>query len=132
MIGINDVWRQFDCPLRTEQHVAPERYRDTYRALLAQTRGRIAGLILLGPFVVDTHRADPMRRQMENYAAIARGLAAEFDARFVDTQAAFDRLMETFAPTELAWDRIHPGPTGHMAIARALLDALDFPWPAGR
>ena len=26
-IGINDVWRQFDCPAITERHVLPDEYR---------------------------------------------------------------------------------------------------------
>ena len=29
LIGINDVWRQFDSPELKEQHVSPEEYRET-------------------------------------------------------------------------------------------------------
>lgn len=38
MIGINDVWRQFDTPLQTELHVGLEEYSNTLRSLLASVR----------------------------------------------------------------------------------------------
>lgn len=126
-IGINDVWRQFDCPLRPEKHVLPEQYEATYRRLLSATRPRLQGLLLLTPYVIDGHKADPMRRQMDRYGAIVRQLAGEFDALLVDTQECLDRLLEVMPPTELAWDRIHPGPTGHMALTRAVLQAIGCP-----
>jgi lysophospholipase L1-like esterase len=28
----------------------------------------------------------------------------------------------------LAWDRIHPNPTGHMILARAFLNAVGYGW----
>lgn len=31
IIGINDVWRQFDRPLQTELHVEADEYETTYR-----------------------------------------------------------------------------------------------------
>jgi len=125
-IGINDVWRQFDTPLRTETHILPGQYEETYRRLLQATRPVLRGLVLLAPYVIDPNREDAMRRQMDCYGRIVCKLAREFDAVFLDTQAVFDRLMESIPPTELAWDRIHPGPTGHAAIACALLEALEF------
>ena len=38
MIGINDVWRQFDCPLRPELGVRPEEYRATLHSLVAAAK----------------------------------------------------------------------------------------------
>ena len=37
LIGINDVWRQFDSPSQPELHVPPEEYRATYQRLLEET-----------------------------------------------------------------------------------------------
>src|SRR4028118_860663 len=34
MIGINDVWRQFDSPRQNEQHVGLEEYESTLRELV--------------------------------------------------------------------------------------------------
>jgi lysophospholipase L1-like esterase len=55
-----------------------------------------------------------------------REIAARHKTLFVDTQAAFDRLLTTVAPTELAEDRIHPNLIGHMVLARAFLQEIGF------
>ncbi len=130
MIGINDVWRQFDSPLQVEQHVVLDVYRPTLERLVAQTRPRLKGLVLMTPYVLEPNGADPMRAMMDRYGAVTRELATRYDAVFVDTQAAFDRIMVHLHPTALAWDRIHPTQVGHMVLARAFLDAVGFTWPA--
>jgi lysophospholipase L1-like esterase len=127
-IGVNDVWRQFDSPLRPEISVSPEDYTNTYRKLLEKTRPMLKGLILATPFVIEPNLADPMRVRMDEYGAIVRALATEFDAVFVDVQAAFDKICQEMHPMAIAWDRIHPGPAGHMVIARAWLESLSFRW----
>jgi hypothetical protein len=45
---------------------------------------------------------------------------------FVDTPAAFDRVLAQLHPMTLAWDRIHPTLTGQMALARAFLNVVGF------
>ena len=65
-----------------------------------------------------------MRVKMDTYGAITKKLAVEFDATFVDTQAAFDHYLG-YQPTEsLCTDRVHPNGLGHMILARAFLNAL--------
>ncbi len=49
LIGINDVWRQFDLPRQREQHVLAAEYAATLERLVATTRPRLAGLVLLTP-----------------------------------------------------------------------------------
>lgn len=127
-IGVNDVWRQFDTPLRVETHVLPDRYEQTLEALVARTLpalpGGASGLLLATPFFIEPHRSDPMRARMDEYGAIVRRVAAKHRARFLDTQAAFDAVLAHVHPMSLAWDRIHPLPAGHMILARAFLGAL--------
>lgn len=124
MIGINDVWRQFDTPLRTELHVPLDEYARTLEELVARTRPGVRGLVLATPFVIEPNRADAMRKMMDAYGAVVRDLAKKHDARFVDVQAAFDEVLAHTHPMTLAWDRIHPNTTGHMIIARAFLKTL--------
>jgi lysophospholipase L1-like esterase len=124
MIGINDVWRQFDTPLRPELSVPLVEFAQTLGDLVSQTRPRVRGLLLLSPYMVEPNRADPMRRRMDEYGAVVRHLASRHDAHFVDTQAVFDELCLHLHPMALAWDRIHPSTTGHLALARALLRAI--------
>jgi lysophospholipase L1-like esterase len=124
MIGVNDVWRQFDTPLRADLQVHLPEYRATLENLVARTRPRVKGLVLATPFFIEMHRADPMRATMDAYGAVVRELAAAHDAVFVDTQAAFDAVTVHTHPMTLAWDRIHPNSTGHLIIARAFLGTL--------
>lgn len=127
MIGINDVWRQFDTPLRTETHVLPAEYERTLEDLAIRTLATLPSssrLLLATPFFIETNRADPMRMRMDEYGTIVRRLAAKHHATFLDTQAAFDSVTAHTHPMSLAWDRIHPQPAGHMILARAFLAAL--------
>jgi lysophospholipase L1-like esterase len=124
MIGINDVWRQFDTPQRPEIAVRPEEYRKTLTKLVVSTRPKVKALYLASPFFIEPNRSEPMRKCMDEYGAIVRDIAAVNDAVFVDTQAAFDPVLVHQHPCALAWDRIHPGPVGHMIIARAFLEAF--------
>lgn len=128
MIGINDVWRQFDAPLQTEWGVPLEEYEQTLRELLGKVRPMLKGLVLMTPYFLEPNKSDAMRRRMDQYSAVVKKLAGEYDACLVDTQAAFDKILETLHPMTLAWDRVHPSQTGHMVIARAFLDAVGYRW----
>jgi len=128
MIGTNDVWRQFDSPTITESHVYIQEYTETYDRLLEQTRPKLQGLVLMTPFYLSLDMNDPMRQRMDEYGRIVKELAAKHDALFVDTQAAYDKLMQHVHSYELAGDRIHPNTAGHMVLARAFLDAIGFSW----
>ncbi len=124
MIGINDVWRQFDTPLRTDIQVPIDEYRRTLSSLVERTRPLVKGLVLATPYMIESNRADPMRRCMDDYGSVVRELAGQYEAVFVDTQAAFDEVLAHTHPMTLAWDRIHPNTTGHLILARAFLKAL--------
>ena len=128
MIGINDVWRQFDSPLQTDIHVPLDEYAETLTKLVAATRPRLNGLVLMTPYFIEPNRADPMRAQMDRYGTVVRELASAYDAIFVDTQAAFDQVLAHLHPMTLAWDRVHPTLAGHMVLARAFLNAVGFEW----
>lgn len=128
LIGINDVWRHFDLPLQAEIHVSPAEYEAALEGLVGATRPLLRGLVLMSPYMIEPHRAEPMRSRMDLYGEIVRQVAARNDALFVDLQAAFDRATAHRHPMSLAWDRIHPGAAGHMVIARAFLNAVGFSW----
>ncbi len=128
MIGINDVWRQFDEPLIPETHVYLEEYESTLRELVQQTKPLVKGLVLMTPYYIESNTADAMRAQMDIYGATMKTIATEYATLFVDTQAAFDKILQYRYSGTLAPDRVHPGQAGHMVIARAFLNALDFSW----
>jgi lysophospholipase L1-like esterase len=125
MIGINDVWRQFDLPLMPETHVYPDEYEATLDELVAKTKPQVKGLVLMTPYYIEPNRKDAMRARMDEYGRIVKRIAARRKTLFVDTQAAFDEVLTDYYPATLAWDRVHPNATGHMIIARAFLRAID-------
>lgn len=126
MIGVNDVWRQFDSPQQVELHVGLDEYRRTLTTLVQQTAPKLRGLILCTPFFIEPNRAEPMRAKLDQYGAVVRSLAAEYGAVCVDVQAAFDQVLTGPHPMRLAWDRVHPTLAGHMVIAKAFLGAVEL------
>jgi len=124
LIGINDVWRQFDLPRHPEIHVGVEEYERTLRELVGRTRPVLKGLVLMTPFFIEPNPGEPMRARMDQYGAVVKRLSAESGALCVDVQAVFDELLAHCHPAALAWDRVHPNVIGHMAIARAFVQAV--------
>jgi len=128
MIGINDVWRQFDTWMLGEAPIDLEEYRQTLEMLIQKTRPQLKGLILMTPYLIEPNRADPMRAKMDEYSAMVRNLAGRYEALLVDTQAAFDEVLTELHPMLLAEDRVHPNLSGHMILARAFLKAVEYSW----
>lgn len=123
MIGINDVWRQLDDPMSPVQ-VPPKKFEQVYRGLLERTRSKLKGLVLLSPFFTELNRKDPMRKLADQYGAIGRKLAGEFDAAYGDVQSAFDRHLKHRPTQSFCGDRVHPNLSGHMVIAETFLAAI--------
>jgi len=128
MIGINDVWRQYDQPVITESHVYLEEYKSTLDELVKATQPLVKGIILMTPFYIEPNADDPMRKTMDEYGRAVKEIAAANGTRLVDIQAAFQPVLEHTYPAQLAWDRVHPNMTGHMVIARAFLKEAGFDW----
>ncbi|MCG6794157.1 SGNH/GDSL hydrolase family protein [Geobacillus sp. YHL] len=128
MIGINDVWRQYDLPFIKEKHVYVDEYEETLRSLVMETKPHVTGIILMTPFYIEGNEHDPMRRTMDEYGLVVKQIAEETNSIFVDTQAAFHEVLKTLYPAALAWDRVHPSVAGHMILARAFLKAIGFDW----
>jgi len=128
MIGINDVWRQFDLPLIKEQHVLIEEYEETLDKLVAATLSSVKGVVLMTPYYIEPNRKDAMRARMDQYGAAVKKIAAKRKTLYADTQTAFDSVLENCHPAALAWDRVHPTQIGHAVIARSFLDAIGFEW----
>ena len=126
MIGINDVWRQYDLPLQSETHVYIEEYRATLEELVKTTRPLVKGLVLCTPYYLESNNQDAMRSTMDAYGAVVADIAAQYKAYCVDTQAAFAPLLQEYHSAMLAWDRVHPNLIGHQVLAQAFLDAVEY------
>ncbi|MCR8631010.1 SGNH/GDSL hydrolase family protein [Paenibacillus radicis (ex Xue et al. 2023)] len=128
MIGINDVWRQYDQSVIKETHVYLEEYIRTLDELVKSTKPLVKGIILFTPFYIEPNANDAMRKTMDEYGRAVKEIAASNQTRFIDVQAAFQPVLEHTYPAELAWDRVHPNMTGHMVLARAFLKEVGFDW----
>ena len=128
MIGVNDVWRQFDVPQLPDRAVGPEEYRDTLDSLVAETKPLVKGFVVVSPVFWELNLADAMAARIREYGAAAREVAEKNGVLFCDAQAAADRVLAHCHSSYIAWDRVHPNIPGANVIAHALLDTLGFDW----
>jgi lysophospholipase L1-like esterase len=128
MIGINDVWRQYDTPHIKESHVYLEEYKQTLNELVQRTKPHVKGIVLMTPFYMEPNSNDAMRATMDQYGQAVKSIAEANGTIFVDTQAALAPVLQELYPAALGWDRVHPNMVGHMVLARAFLNAIDFSW----
>lgn len=126
MIGINDIWRQFDRPLDPAWHVYIEDYEKNMITMIEQTLPTTKNIVLMTPVFMELNRQDPVRKMADDYAAVVKKLAAQYGLIFVDVQAAFDDYLQAHHPMSINADRVHPNQLGHTIIAKALLKSLDF------
>ncbi len=127
-IGINDVWRQFDCPAMPDAACTPDAYRDNLTDMITRAKALpgVKGVFLLSPYYIEPNTADFMRARMDEYVAICHALATAHDCIFVDFQAMFAYYCRIRHSSYLAWDRVHPNQVGAELMARAFLKAADF------
>jgi lysophospholipase L1-like esterase len=118
-IGVNDVWRFFDS--RPNEVVLIDEFEANYRKLLEPLQGN-TGLILVSPFLIEPNRADPFRARVDEYVAVVKRLALEFEAIFVPFQDAFDASL--LEPSAFSDDRVHPNASGSQLMAETFLCAI--------
>jgi len=126
MIGINDVWRQFDRPFL--EQVSLEEYSRKLESLVRKTLPSVSGMRILSPYFLEANRQDPMRAMMDQYGEAAKVVADKTNVPFVNVQAAFDQWLEHQPTQRLCADRVHPNACGHGIIAAAVLNSLGFQW----
>ena len=89
MIGINDVWRQFDTPAMTDRAVSPAQYEQNVENMILSLQDRVKGIFLMTPYYMEPNPADTMRARMDEYGEVCRRLAEKYGCIFIDLQAMF-------------------------------------------
>lgn len=125
-IGINDVWRQFDCPAMPDTHVLPEEYEENLEKMILSVKGNVKGIFLLTPYYIEPNPADTMRARMDEYVAINKKLAEKHGCVLVDFQKMYEDYCHIRHSTFIAWDRVHPSQIGATLMARTFLSFCDF------
>ncbi|MFP3153491.1 SGNH/GDSL hydrolase family protein [Lachnospiraceae bacterium ZAX-1] len=128
LIGINDVWRQFDSPLQTESHVYVEEYKESLEYLVKTTLEQGSCVLMITPYYMEPNTNDLMRKTMDMYGAAVKEIAHKYKLPVVDLQASFDQALTIGHGNRFAWDRVHPNMHGHMLIAKKILDQINFEW----
>ena len=126
MIGINDVWRQFDSPAMPDVACTPEEYRENLVKMLESLQGKVKGVFLMTPYYMEPNPQDRMRARMDQYGAICKELAGQYGCEFIDLQAMFNRYFRYRHSSYIAWDRVHPNQIGATLIAREFLSHCGF------
>lgn len=127
-IGGNDAFLPFAFPQLAEKQVSLEHYAQTLDKLVTETKPLCKGLILMTPYYAEPNRSEPVRARMDTYGAAVRQIAKKHQTILVDTQAAFDVLLTQAHSSAYALDRVHPNQAGHMVLARAFLQSVEYEW----
>ncbi len=125
-IGINDVWRQFDCPAIPESHVLPDEYESNFEQMLSKIRSSVKGVFILSPYIIEPCGEDAMRRRMDEYVGICKRIAEKHNCVFVDFQKMFEDYCSKRHSSYIAWDRIHPNQIGATLMAKEFLTHCEF------
>ena len=125
-IGINDVWRQFDCPAMPDAHVLPDEYRENVEKMILSVKDKVKGIFILTPYIMEPNREDMMRKRIDEYVAICRELAEKYNCIFVDFQKMYEDYCSIRHSSYIAWDRIHPNQVGATLMAREFLKHCEF------
>lgn len=125
-IGINDVWRQFDCPAMLDAQVDLDAYKRNVEKMILAVKDTTKGVFLCTPYYMEPNRQDAMRIRMDEYSDVCRELAKKYDCILVDFQAMFDKYFVVRHSSRIAWDRVHPNEIGATLMAREFLKHCDF------
>lgn len=125
-IGINDVWRQFDCPAMPDTHVLPDEYKANMEKMILSVKDKVKGIFILTPYYMEPNREDKMRARMDEYVAICKELADKYNCIFVDFQKMYENFCKIRHSSCIAWDRIHPNQMGATLMAKEFFKKCEF------
>lgn len=125
LIGVND----YNYAYTKEGKANPERYESQYRELLETIRTALPGVrfIIGEPYALKGVRdiVDAWWPGFEQYQAIARKLAEEYNAPLVPYQAAYEALMPTAPAKHYSSDGVHPSLAGVRLMCNCWFDNVN-------
>ena len=130
LIGINDLHKRFRLP--AEPEIPPELYHSACLDCLTRTAEKTkARIILMDPFYIC---CDPLAESVEEevlkilpeYIAVVREMAQKFHALHVPLHDIFQQQLRYNPARNFCPEPVHPNSTGHLVIAHAWLNALNW------
>jgi lysophospholipase L1-like esterase len=125
-IGINDVWRQFDCPAMPDSWVLPDEYEKNVEKMILSVKDKVKGIFILTPYYMEPNQVDKMRARIGEYIEICKHLANKYNCKLVDFQKMYDEYCSIRHSSYVAWDRVHPNQVGATLMAREFLKECEF------
>ena len=98
-IGFNDVWRYFDEPSLTEEHVSLETYAKNLEVMADRCRGAGVRCIFMTPYYLEPNEKDLMRAKMDEYRGAMKQVA---EAKALDCIDIEDGAFFGFTQGEVA------------------------------
>ncbi|ADY52600.1 lipolytic protein G-D-S-L family [Pseudopedobacter saltans DSM 12145] len=124
LIGVNDYWHKHN----GKYDGTIETYRNDLKALLKRTVDALPNvkLVIGEPFAVKGIKAvdESWYPQFNEYRAVAKALAEEFNAVFIPYQKVFDEAQKQAPGVYWTHDGVHPSLAGAKLMAEAWLKAV--------
>lgn len=125
MIGVNDAWRPLDFPDIPGLITTTKQYEQNLEKLITDSLKNNINVTILSPFMIDYDHSDPLLKVLDEYILVCEKLASKYQLAYINMQVLFEKLLEDITVYEISSDRIHPNITGHMLIARAVIDLIE-------
>ena len=131
-IGINDCNCFLNNPTGKEKQ-SVQKYEDYLDQCLTLTREQLpqTKILLITPFYLSQDKRGEASYRgrvvaaIADYQAVVKKMAERFDARLLDSQAAFDAFLDSNRlPSDLSHDMIHLNELGSLLLAEAVYGAL--------
>lgn len=126
LIGVNDIWRKHDFYMDKQVAVGIEEYEENIRFITEYAVKNLKGFTLISPFYLELNRKDLFMKDVLAYSAVCKKAANEYNCNHIDLQPELDRLCKALYTKVFSYDRVHPGPVAHYAIARYILKQWKF------
>ncbi len=122
LVGVNNTWRRYDSNDPTPDDIFEAECCNLLERVKNETGARI---ILCSPFLLHTDESVVrMREDLDPKIQILKTLAGEFDAVWIDFDAAFVAAQLRHIPSYWAEDGVHPTTEGHALMAETWLSAI--------
>lgn len=126
LIGINDIWHEFDA----HNGVEIDRWEKVYRMLIEDTLARFPKIkiIICEPFLLEgtaTAGNDEFFAKVKEYGGVAKKLAEEYGLYFLSLQEKFNEKAKKFGAAHYLYDGVHPAAAGARLIANEWLKLFD-------
>jgi len=121
LIGINDVWRNYDSGIPSPA----DKFLADYREILTQAQNKGTEIIIIEPFLLPVEDKWPLWKELLlEKIEVCRKVSKEFDTKYVPMQDIFTQLVNTHPAEYFAADGVHPTEQGAKVIAEKWVEEV--------